>query len=93
MGDSDGGAALGGGVEGRLDDLLRLRVQSGRGFIKEQDLGITKEGAGDGNALFLSTRQERAFATADGVERLTVFGILATSPLSLGGGVLTEATL
>lgn len=66
--DSDGGAALGGDVEGGLDDFLGGGVEGRGSFVKEEDLGVADEGAGDGDALLLAAGEECAFSAADGVE-------------------------
>ncbi len=51
MSDGDGSPTLGRRVERRLHHFFRLRVQSRRGFVEEEDLGVAEEGAGDGYAL------------------------------------------
>jgi hypothetical protein len=43
-------------IQSSLDDLLGLRVQSGSGFVEEEDLGVPEEGAGDGYTLLLAAR-------------------------------------
>lgn len=60
----DGGAALRGLVQGRLHNLLRLRVQRAGGFVEEEDLGVAEQGARDGDTLFLASGQQGRF-TAD----------------------------
>lgn len=85
--DGDGGATSGGGVEGGLDDFLGLAVECGRGFVEEQDGGVAEEGAGDGDALFLSAREEGAFGADDCGEAFSVFGVLARATWSVLGGV------
>lgn len=41
----------------RLDQayLLALGVQGGGGLVQQQDLGVTDDRSGDGDALFLAT--------------------------------------
>ncbi|GJC95043.1 hypothetical protein ColKHC_03869 [Colletotrichum higginsianum] len=70
MGDGNGGAALGGLVEGGLDDVLRLGIEGRRGLVQQQDLGVADEGAGDGDALLLAAGEQGALASDDGVEAL-----------------------
>lgn len=48
-------------------DLLALGVQGGGGLVEEQDLGVTDDGSGDGNALLLTTGQLRTLAANVGV--------------------------
>jgi len=47
--------------------LLALRVQGGGGFIKQQDLWVSDDRPGDGNALLLTTRQLRTLRAHVGV--------------------------
>lgn len=68
VGDGDGGAALRGRVQGRLDHLFRLRVQRRRRFVEEEDFGVAQEGSGDGDALLLAAGEEAAFGADDGGE-------------------------
>ena len=70
--DGDGGSALGGSIESSLDDLLGLGVEGRGGFVEEEDLGVAKEGAGDGDALLLAAGEHAAFAADDGVEAVSV---------------------
>lgn len=68
VGDGNGGAALGRLVQGGLDDVLGLGVEGRRGLVQEQDLGVADQGAGDGDALLLAAREQRALAAHDRVE-------------------------
>ena len=52
MRDGDSRATLGGLVERCLYNLLGSRVQSGRGLIEKQNLGIAKKGTSDGDAFY-----------------------------------------
>jgi hypothetical protein len=40
-------------VEGLLDLVLALSIESARGFVKEKDLRASDQSAGDGDALLL----------------------------------------
>jgi hypothetical protein len=53
---SDGSATTSSSIQSSLNDLLGLRVQSGSGFVEEENLGVAKEGAGDGYTLLLAAR-------------------------------------
>lgn len=44
-------------VEGLLDLVLALGIQSTSSFVQEQDFRLSDEGAGDGNTLLLSSRK------------------------------------
>ena len=46
VGNGNGGAAASGGIKRGLDDLLGLGVEGGGGFVEEENLGVTQEGAG-----------------------------------------------
>ena len=60
MRDNDGGAAVASLVEGLLHGGLALRVQCRGRLVKEQEVGVADEGAGDRDALLLAARQLRA---------------------------------
>lgn len=70
MCDGDGCATLGSVVEGGLDDLLGLRVESRSGLVKEQDLWISEKGTGDGDTLLLTSRQLGSLAADFGIESM-----------------------
>ena len=70
VGDDEGGAALGQGVEGLLDLGLGDGVQGGGGLVQDQDGGILQEDPGDGHALLLAAGEEGAALTDIGVEAL-----------------------
>jgi hypothetical protein len=53
---SDGSTTTSSSIQSSLDDLLGLRIQSGSGFVEEEDLGVAEEGAGDGYTLLLAAR-------------------------------------
>ena len=53
--DGDGGAALHEAVEGFLYEVLALGVEGGSGFVKYEYGRILQYGAGDADALTLST--------------------------------------
>lgn len=44
-------------VESGLDMLFGFSIESGSGFIQENDAWILENGSGDGHALLLSTGQ------------------------------------
>jgi hypothetical protein len=52
--DGDGGSALGQGVEGLLDGPFGFGVQSAGGLVEDEYARVAQQGAGDGDALFLS---------------------------------------
>lgn len=70
--DGDGGAVLCGDFKGGLDDLLGLGVERGGGFVEEEDLGVSDQGAGDGDTLFLAAGQHDGFVADFGVEAFSV---------------------
>ena len=55
--DDDTCTPLPGSVQCVLDNFLTLCVQSGRGFVQEENLWVSHQGAGDADALLLSTTQ------------------------------------
>lgn len=71
VGDGDGSTALRGAVQGRLDDLLGLRVQGRGRFVEQQDARVAKERACDADALALAAGEERASGAEEGVEAVT----------------------
>ena len=50
-----GGLALRQAVQRALDLVFGLLVQRRGGLVQKQDRGLPQEGAGDGDALFLTT--------------------------------------
>lgn len=56
--------------------LLALRVQGGGGLVQEQDLGVTYDRPGDGDALLLAAGQLRTLGTDIGVVFLRQDGII-----------------
>src|SRR5215813_13748303 len=66
-------ASLGDRLHVALDDPLALVVEGARRLVEDQDARIADEGAGDGDALALATREGRA-ALAD--DRVVAFGQL-----------------
>lgn len=55
-------------LEGILDLLLGVFIQ-GRGcLVEQQDLGLSDEGSGNGNSLFLSAGEFATFEAALSVE-------------------------
>ena len=57
-------------VQGLLYDLLTLGVQGRGGLVQQEQLRISHQGTGDGNALLLSPGQLGAFASHIGVVAL-----------------------
>ncbi len=57
MGNDDERATCRHELQVALDDGFALSVQGGGRLIEDQDLGIDRERAGDGDALALATRQ------------------------------------
>lgn len=57
MSHSNHGPPLCRALKGCLDEPLALRVERAGGFVEEEDLGVADEGAGDGDALLLATRE------------------------------------
>jgi hypothetical protein len=51
VGDGDGGAPACGDTESFLDGLFGFGIDGGGGLIQDEDAGVVKESAGDGNAL------------------------------------------
>lgn len=71
--DDDGGAALAVDLEEELvDSLAGGAVEVAGGLVAEQELGFEREGAGEGDALLLATR-ELAGAVADAVLEADLF--------------------
>lgn len=59
VGDDQHGSARGGPVQRLLYHPLRLGVQRAGGLVQNQDAGALDQGAGDGDALLLPSRQRR----------------------------------
>ncbi len=57
VGDGDDGFATGELGDGRLDQVLVLRIDAGRGLVEDDDGRILKDSPGDGNPLFFTTGQ------------------------------------
>ena len=55
-------------LKGLLNELLRDVVQVGRGFVENQDLRITNDGARDGDTLPLATGHHYTAFTHHGVQ-------------------------
>jgi len=68
VGDDDGGAVGAEFGERGLNEVLGFHIDSGGGFIEQQDGGVFEEGAGEGEALALAAAQEDAALTDFGVE-------------------------
>ena len=65
LGNDEGRAVLHQFIEGVLNERLGCEVHAGCRVVQDQDAWIEQQGAGDGDALFLSTRK-RGTALADG---------------------------
>src|SRR6266404_1247909 len=50
-----------------LNERFRLRIQTGSGFIENEDAGISENGASDGDALLLSSGKFYAAFADDGI--------------------------
>ena len=57
VGDHNGGLSTGENAEGVLNQLFGFGIHGRGGFVQNQDLGITENGAGDGDSLPLSARK------------------------------------
>ncbi len=57
VGDDQRGAAFDHAIEGVADFEFRLRVHAGGGFVEDQDFGIVRQSAGEGDELLLSGRK------------------------------------
>lgn len=57
VGNDEHSATPSGPIQRLLHHSLRLCIQSTGGFIQNQDSGVLDQGAGDGDALFLTTGQ------------------------------------
>ena len=82
VGDDDGGAV---GTKFRqrgLNEMLGFHIDSGGGFIEEQDGSVFEEGAGEGETLALAAAQEDAALTDFGIE---TFGNAADEVFGAGG--------
>jgi len=55
--DDDTCTPLPGSVQCILDNFLTLCVQGGGGFVQEENLWVSHQGAGDADTLFLSPTQ------------------------------------
>ena len=60
MADHDDGAGLGDVHQGLLEFGFRMTVEARRRFVQQHHRRIAHQGAGDGDALTLATRQARA---------------------------------
>ena len=68
--DHDACPALPGLVQSILHILLTLCVQGRGGLVQEEDFGVPHQSTGDGNALFLTSRQLGTLTTHISVETL-----------------------
>ena len=84
VGDDEGCAALHEGSECLLDAAFGFGVEGGGGFIHEQDGGVFKHGAGDGDALALAAGKAHTMGTDHGVVALG-----ERFNEAVGGGVLS----
>ena len=67
MGDEDGGAAHGGGLDRLLDLVLGGAVDGAGRVVQDEDGGIGEEGAGQGQPLALPAREHYAAFADHGV--------------------------
>lgn len=66
--DRDRRTALGRTIQCILNNSFTVAIESGRGFIKEQDSRVTKQSTGDGNTLFLTAAELTTLATDLSIE-------------------------
>src|SRR5258706_15762322 len=66
--DRDRGATLRCMIQCILNDSFTVSIESRRGFIKEQDSGITEQSTGNGDALLLAAAKLTTFTTDFSVE-------------------------
>ena len=57
LGDNEGGTPFHQHIQCLLDEMLGLGVHAAGGVIEDEDAGVGEQGAGDGDALFLPTRE------------------------------------
>src|SRR5437868_6688343 len=69
-------------VERFLDQPLAFGVERRGRLVEQQDRRLAQQGAGDGDALALATREARAVLAEEGVEAL---GQFAQEALGIGG--------
>ena len=68
--DDDDGATLHEVAERDLDERFALGVESGGGFVEDEDGGVLQDGAGDGDALAFAAGEAEALFADDGVVAL-----------------------
>ena len=73
VGDDDRGAAFHQMLKRILDQLLAFCVESAGRLVEQKDRGIAQQGAGDGDALPLPTREARPTFAEIGIETLRQF--------------------
>lgn len=66
MGDDKAGPTDHEPFEGLVDQALTFGVESGSGFVEQEDFRISEDGAGDGDALALTTGELGAARTDEG---------------------------
>ena len=64
----DRGPTLRCAIQRVLNDSFTIAIESRRGFVKEQDRGVTEQSTGDGDTLLLAAAELTAFATDFSVE-------------------------
>ena len=70
MGDDQGSTPLCQGIKGTLDLGFGHRVQSGCGFVQNQNRRILQENSGNGHSLLLSTGEQYATLAHIGIKAL-----------------------
>lgn len=63
--------------QGTVDQSLRLGIESGGGFVENQDIGVLDQRARNGNSLFLTTRQLCTAGSDMSVESIRLETLLA----------------
>ena len=67
MGNEDDGDLALEPVDSLRELLCSVRVEVGDGFIEDEDTGLSEQGPGDGDALFLAAREAGAMLADLGV--------------------------
>lgn len=76
MSDTDGSVvAAEEGGEGAVDECFGFSVKGGGGFVKDEDVRVFDEGAGDGYSLFLAPGELGTAGADRGVEAIRLGGV------------------
>jgi len=85
VGDDECCSALHELCEASLDESFAFGVEVAGGFVEDEDGGVGEDGAGDGDALFLSAGEADAALADEGVVSEVEFGDEAVGVGGLGG--------